>query len=208
MKRTMVGLVFLTMAANAFAYYNPGQGRWTSRDPINEQPENRRSGQPNVGNGLEYVFVNNAPINKYDMVGLLTIDSNCTPTQAGQLQSEFYSFCDYVRKNRTSFGCCVNRVTIPERLLWMCDNHNQITITCEQSNSGSCKDACAWSLPGGSTIHMCPPGLQPDPRCGPFGCTLLHEMTHMIGHIGERIPNKVENCLGPLGCPKRNLGWF
>lgn len=36
MKRMIIGLLFATLATNAFAYYNPGQGRWLSRDPIGE----------------------------------------------------------------------------------------------------------------------------------------------------------------------------
>jgi hypothetical protein len=80
----------------------------------------------------------------------------------------------------------------------LCDNDSEITIKCESSDTGSCTGACAWSIPGGSTIHMCPLGLTSGSGCGPFGCTLLHEMTHMVGHFFETWPKRVEKC---LGCP-------
>ncbi len=83
----------------------------------------------------------------------------------------------------------------------MCDHNSDIKIKCESSSTGRCKDSCASSFPGGKTLHMCPLGLMPDPRCGPLGCTMLQEMTHMIGHPFEKWPNRVENCL--QGCPKR-----
>lgn len=58
MKRMMIGLLFLTVATNAFAYYMPGQGRWLSRDPVEE----------NGGENL-YGFVGNDAVNLIDPVG-------------------------------------------------------------------------------------------------------------------------------------------
>lgn len=55
----MVGLFFATLASNAFAYYNPGQGRWLSRDPA-EEP---------AGVNL-YSYVANQPIGRVDSHGL------------------------------------------------------------------------------------------------------------------------------------------
>lgn len=63
MKRMMMGLLFATLATNAFAYYNPSQGRWLSRDPIEEQ------GAANL-----YSFVANNPITFIDPFGLERIE--------------------------------------------------------------------------------------------------------------------------------------
>jgi hypothetical protein len=73
MKRMMVGLMFLTVAANAFAYYNPGQGRWTSRDPIGE-----------VGGNNLYAFVGNEPLSRVDYLGQL---SKCDQMIANAVES-------------------------------------------------------------------------------------------------------------------------
>lgn len=64
MKRMMmVGLLFATLATNAFAYYNPGQGRWLSRDPIEEQ-----------GGANLYGFSHNNPHAGIDLLGLKAIE--------------------------------------------------------------------------------------------------------------------------------------
>lgn len=57
-RMTMIGLLFATLATNTFAYYMPGQGRWTSRDPIGEE------GGPNL-----YGFVGNDSVNTIDPLG-------------------------------------------------------------------------------------------------------------------------------------------
>lgn len=65
MKRMMIGLLFATLASNAFAYYMPGQGRWTSRDPIGE------AGGQNL-----YGFVHNDAVNGVDFAGLCKVYSH------------------------------------------------------------------------------------------------------------------------------------
>ena len=58
-------LLLLALLTNlAHAFYNPGQGRWASRDPIEER------GGMNL-----YGFVANAGINSYDILGLEEISS-------------------------------------------------------------------------------------------------------------------------------------
>jgi hypothetical protein len=59
MKGMIIGLLFATLATNAFAYYNPEQGRWLSRDPIGEDDG------PNV-----YAVLRNDTINRIDLLGL------------------------------------------------------------------------------------------------------------------------------------------
>ncbi len=53
----------LTLTSNIFAYYNNEQGRWLSRDPIEEE------GGVNL-----YGMVNNDPINKWDLLGNVTFE--------------------------------------------------------------------------------------------------------------------------------------
>ena len=55
----MIGLSFVMLASNAFAYYMPGQGRWVTRDPLEED------GGTNL-----YGFVGNNPVDRYDYLGL------------------------------------------------------------------------------------------------------------------------------------------
>lgn len=58
MKRMMIGLLFVLLVSNTFAYYAPEQGRWLNRDPIEEE-----------GGANLYVFVNNTPLNAFDALG-------------------------------------------------------------------------------------------------------------------------------------------
>lgn len=57
-------LLFVALSNLAHAFYDPGQGRWISRDPIEEQ------GGLNV-----YAFTANKPINHYDRLGLETSET-------------------------------------------------------------------------------------------------------------------------------------
>jgi RHS repeat-associated protein len=79
MKRMMIGLLFATLATNAFAYYMPGQGRWTSRDPfeshgrivVHEGKVRMKRENPASPEQINlYRFVNNDGINYFDPLGL------------------------------------------------------------------------------------------------------------------------------------------
>jgi hypothetical protein len=59
MKQLMVGLLFAVLETSAFAYYMPGQGRWLSRDPIEER-----------GGRNLYALANNDAQNYVDRNGL------------------------------------------------------------------------------------------------------------------------------------------
>ena len=73
MKRMFIVVLFVSFVSTAFAFYNPGLGRWTSRDPVGEpgfeairnKPPSVRAGGPNL-----YLFVHNEPINRFDLLGL------------------------------------------------------------------------------------------------------------------------------------------
>ena len=183
-KRTLAAplalFILLTTAHLASAFYDPSLGRWINRDPIGEK------GGKNL-----HVFVGNAPVNNVDALGRIKFDG--CEFREQKIVDGFENFCK--KLDNPAFKCCLGHFNIPSRLKWMCDNRDNLTIKCESEKTGSCSDACAWSWPGGTTIHMCPQQWD-DPRCGDGGCTLLHEMTHMIGHGFETWPGKVEKCLG------------
>lgn len=63
MKKWILTLALVACSINALAYYNPEQGRWLNRDPIEE----------NGGLNL-YGFVGNDPINSVDMLGMWQIN--------------------------------------------------------------------------------------------------------------------------------------
>jgi len=169
-----------------FRYYTASSGRWLSKDPIGEQG----------GNNL-YAFTGNDGVNHVDAFGNLTFEG-CE----GKEEELKQSLKDYCKKVSSSqFKCCLGHFNIPDRLKWRCDNLDDslhgITIKCEKKDSGLCKGSCGWSLPAplSDTIHVCPSQWS-NPNCGPAGCTLIHELTHITGHWGEKWPTKVEKCLG------------
>lgn len=172
--------VLITACSSASAFYNPHVGKWINRDPIGEEG----------GNNLS-AFTGNNAINHIDAFGNVKFEG-CEGKE-DQIKSGFENFCK--KLDDPAFNCCLNHFNIPGKLKWMCDNRDTLTVKCEADNTGSCKDACGWSLPGGQTIHVCPTQWN-NAGCGDVGCTLLHEMTHVIGHPLEKWPQKVEKCLG------------
>ena len=71
MKKTLaLGILTLSLAGNALAYYQAEQGRWLNRDPIEER------GGVNV-----YAFVKNNSVNVIDPIGLEGVN---TGPQAGR----------------------------------------------------------------------------------------------------------------------------
>ena len=61
MKKSLLIFLVATVSVNCFGYYNPSQGRWLSRDPIEE----------NGGVNL-YEFAGNGPSFKIDKLGSFT----------------------------------------------------------------------------------------------------------------------------------------
>jgi len=207
-------LLLLTAVHSASAFYDTHVGRWVNRDPLGElgfrlavdskqasfdasaddysEKLNqilKEPGGPNL-----YGFVGNSPLNHTDSLGLLKFDG-CSPEQQKELQDQLTLYCGKLKKSLT--GCCLNERILP-KLEYMCKNPD-ITIKCESSKTGRCDgpNTCGWSIPGGKTLHMCPDALGKVGICDDgFGCTLIHEMTHMIGHGGEKWPQQVEKCLG------------
>lgn len=61
MKKLLIAIITIACSTNSFAYYQAEQGRWMSRDPIQEQ-----------GGINQYNFVLNNPVLFYDLFGLRT----------------------------------------------------------------------------------------------------------------------------------------
>jgi len=202
MKTMLVVSLFVSFAVNALGYYLPGQGRWLSRDPIGEPgfqailrgPSSVQAGEPNP-----YTFVRNSPLGHIDPLGLIEFEG-CEGREE-EIQKQFDDFCKKVKDPQFAncISCNLSGRTVLARLKNRCNNPDDslhgIKVKCHQSDSGLCSGACAWSIPGGDTIHVCPQQWT-NPNCGQTGCTLMHELTHMSGRFGEKWPDKVEECLG------------
>ena len=74
-RKIIIGvLLSIILPISSHAYYQAEQGRWISRDPIEEISERNL-----------YCFINNNPLNSYDIAGLLR---NC-----GQEQIDAFNSC-------------------------------------------------------------------------------------------------------------------
>jgi len=186
-----------------YRVYQSSTGRWLTRDPLNELGHRtllaRRSSRIRSDAGNLYEFVGNNPVNQIDPLGLIKFEG-CEGREE-ELQQQFNNFCQKVKDPAFAncLGCSLSARTIVNRLKNRCDNPDDslhgIKIKCERNDSGLCKGACAWSIPGGDTIHICPQQWS-NPGCGQSGCTLMHELTHMSGRASEKWPEIVEKCLG------------
>lgn len=174
--------------------------RWINRDSVRQSASKvkRETTAPPQRNTIQneinsYCFVINDPQNQIDPLGLLTF-KGCTADQQQKIQKQWNSFCQQTKSS--TFKCCLKHFNLPQRLAAMCDRADT-TIVCDPTETSS----CGWTYPLGHTIHLGQLGLSEDPGCGPIGCTLLHEMTHLAGHWPETWADRVENCL--QGCPPR-----
>ena len=67
-----------------YRYYNPGIGRWVNRDPIGDEafrlilPRNFNSP---LEEGSVYAFVENNPVSRIDLLGLLSKFEDCSCCQ-------------------------------------------------------------------------------------------------------------------------------
>lgn len=223
MKRMMIGLLFATLATNALAYYNPGQGRWLSRDPIDEpgftvastgkQPATEavsdeelftgRRANPRPNEANLYGFVLNDPQNRVDALGLISFDG-CDAAQQAEITAAWNAGCAKINDPR--FACCLNRSGLTQLLKRRCSwgnvkfyCRNNGTFWCNQS---TCAHAWRSVLPGinAGRITVCYPLAQ---NCQPglsMPCLLMHELAHVVSASPLESPNsaavKTEDCCG------------
>jgi RHS repeat-associated protein len=180
---------------NVNRWYESLTGRYQAPDPLGAHFSGALFLPPSADNERfsYFAYVRGNPINYADPLGLLRF-KGCKPSQETDIAKAFTDYCGRIKSNGFT-GCMCQNPSIPGGLNSLCSDPS-LTVSCESSDSGRCSGSCAWSIPFGRTIHLCPDA--PLPSCGPLGCTLMHEMTHQLGHPLEKLPRQVEKC---LGCP-------
>ena len=180
---------------NVHRWYESQTGRYTRVDPLHSVPvalEREVGGNDPERFSPLFIYAASNPMSYIDPLGLLQF-KGCTTDQERAIRPAFDEYCG--KASTDGFrNCMCDKPSIPEGLGRLCGNP-ALTVRCKQDSGGSCSGNCAWSVPFGTTIRLCP-GAWDDGRCGPLGCTLLHEMTHQLGHGGEKHPQQVEKCLG------------
>jgi RHS repeat-associated protein len=182
---------------NVHRWYETGTGRYASIDPLHSVPmlqiETPRSQDPELFSPL-YGYATANPLSYIDPLGLLQY-KGCSDEQRSALAGAIDDYCK--RAKDDSFkDCMCDKPSIPGGLSRLCGDP-ALTVRCKPDSGSSCSGNCAWSVPFGRTIRICP-GAWDGGTCGPLGCTLMHEMTHQLGHGREKYPQQVEKC---LGCP-------
>jgi RHS repeat-associated protein len=186
---------------NVHRWYTSSTGRYTRKDPINDvesRQDNPWFPRADSERFSLYSYVDSNPLAFIDPLGLFKF-KGCTPERQAQISRAFKEYCAKIQSS--DFGDCMcESPSIQKGLSRLCGKGDR-TIRCQAGRTGRCATtpgyvSCGWSLPGGTTIRICEDAWTPD--CGPLGCTLMHEMTHQLGHPREDKPEKVEKC---LGCP-------
>jgi RHS repeat-associated protein len=185
---------------NLHRWYEAASGRYERPDPLDgaKLPSGMLEPQSTDPRRFSYwSYASSNPLGFIDPLGLFTI-KGCSVDRERDIRRSTRAFCK--KLDAPSFPDCCGRRSLPGKLMKMC-NSRSITVECRADKSGACSAApdritCAWSVPFGSTIRLCPGAWEPS--CGPIGCTMLHEMTHMAGYPREKFPDTVERC---LGCP-------
>jgi RHS repeat-associated protein len=180
---------------NFFRDYDAATGRYREPDPMADL-SHRSLQSPTFDTELLspwYTYVGANPTNYIDPLGLLRF-KGCLPERELAIKSALKDYCSRI-ETPSFIGCMCSKTSIPDRLKRQCEDED-LTVRCKPPTSGGlCRGVCAWSIPFGNTIRLCERAWQPE-RCGPLGCTLVHEMTHQIGHFREKRPRQVESCLG------------
>ena len=196
-----------SLVYNLHRWYQPSTGRYNRYDPVGDV-ESRQDGPWYPRLGLErfslYAYAESNPTSFIDPLGLLTF-KGCDKNKAHALSNAMNKACSIV--NQDSFEDCMlchdEDSSVPERLRRMCERDNR-TIRCVNERKGRCETeppllSCAWSIPFTRTIRMCPDAWEPG--CDALSCTLVHEMTHQLGFMGESTPDAAEGCLN-MDCNK------
>ena len=174
---------------NLHRWYERGTGRYTRKDPVGDVES--REDLPwyprfETERFSFYSYVDGNPLVFVDPLGLLKF-KGCTPDEQTQITEAFKEYCAKIEAPQFK-GCMCENPGIPAGLKNKCDKDNR-TVRCRDDRTGLCSDdpgtyECGWSIPFGRKIRLCPDAWIPG-ACGPLGCTLMHEMTHQLGHAGE-----------------------
>jgi RHS repeat-associated protein len=182
---------------NVHRWYEAGTGKYTKPDPLGDLPVSEPLQSPAIDPELFsplYTYVGNNPTTYIDALGLLRF-KGCTTQQQNAIGPAFKDYCQRI-ESPGFINCMCETPGTPPKLKRLCSNP-KVAVRCKQSSRGFCQGNCGWAIPFGRTIRLCPSAFTPG-LCGPLGCTLMHELTHISGRPGEKRPEKVEKC---LGCP-------
>ncbi|MCG8460204.1 MAG: hypothetical protein MI919_28300, partial [Holophagales bacterium] len=192
---------------NVHRWYQQETGRYARPDPVGDVLAEQAIWAPPSQDRERfsyYAYVAAAPSSFVDPLGLLKT-KGCSEEETRRVKAAFEEICE--RINDATTGACLDCVGgVRDGLKRYCARDNR-TVRCYSKPSGRCAGTtnadgetfvtCGWSIPLGRTIRLCPKGLRPTQTvCGPLGCTLAHEMTHQLGHLAEKKPREVEECLG------------
>jgi RHS repeat-associated protein len=167
-------------------YYAPQIGRFVSEDPI----------RFDAGTDF-FAYVHNNPTRFKDPSGLLNIDGSCDC--AGFIKDDVQS------EAQKALGAAA-RITNPGLRDCVIDHLNKGTVKC--GNGSFCHQGkpdkqgrvtLGWSMPWGSTIHLCKAVNGPSPQ---MACVIIHEFAHTCGHPLEGTPDKAMNQAFPGQCPQ------
>jgi RHS repeat-associated protein len=177
---------------NVNRWYDTQASRYTSPDPLQVAESNRPFMDVSLNERWSlYSYVDANPSRFTDPLGLLKF-AGCGAEQQSVLNGGLKDFCS--KLDSPEFSKCCASSSVRSGLKKLCADTN-LVVRCEASPDGRCKGDCGWSLPFIRVVHFCPDGFK-SALCGPAGCTLLHEMTHITGHPFEKWPRRVEKCLG------------
>jgi RHS repeat-associated protein len=189
---------------NVRRWYEMNAARYSQPDPLKIASIKKYFQSPRLLSTESFSFfayVDANPLAFVDPLGLAKF-VGCSREQEQKVTEGLAEYCP--KLDSPSFGGCCGRRSIAQGVKRLCSDPN-LVVKCEASAEGKCAATltdqgklvtCGWSLPFGGVVHFCPSGWTS--ACGPVGCTLLHEMTHMSGHPFEAWPVAVERC---LGCP-------
>lgn len=171
-------------------------------DPLHSVPivqiETPRSQAREIFSPL-FAYAASNPLSYIDPLGLLHY-IGCSEERKSQLRGAFEDYCKRIKDSNFIKCICEEEgkpSPIPQGLSRLC-NLPFLAVRCQEDATGNCEgDVCASAPVPGRIFRVCRKGFD-DSRCGPLGCTIMHEMTHLLGYAGEKYPKKVEKC---LGCP-------
>ena len=181
-----------------YRWYGPGTGEYNSPDPMGLASVAELPAQPTDDPELFspwYIYAGANPVNYLDPLGLLRI-KGCSKEDEASVVADFKDYCEQVNQNGFK-DCLCEAPDIPGGLKKRCANLETTIVRCKPKETGRCEGNCAWTYTRGRKIRLCPSAFR-NKGCGPVGCTLMHELTHQLGHGGEEWPRTVEKC---LGCP-------
>ena len=193
----LCGALFSVESVSAF--YDSGLGRWINRDPFPDagfQELLPDDAAPRFGldNGNAFQFVDHAPINHFDPLGLITFQG-CTEKKKKSIQDSIKKNCDAAKK-------CADKCTSPgaaSAVKALCEDAKSLKINCVDadfvgSDGTKCSDHCGMAR--ANEIYMCPAAWNTGP-CGNLKCTLFHEGLHASGGLKHGDDMTVfDKCMG------------